>query len=222
MTTPVTGLVLRVGRNRLGGNVVTVLGPAFQVHYFAHLDRFGGFRAGDIVRAGDVLGYVGDSGNAKGGPPHLHYAIHARGQAINPYPMLTQGRAELSEADSVGYVRARSVERGEVVGIRPAPQRTASIPVASAANHTFVADGPILGRSLDIVPGERSARVVSGCHRGITDDDVGLLVPWIADFFLQTGDVHSNPAEYRAQRRAGFRVWDDDGPVSMAAALLGA
>lgn len=88
VTTPVSGLVLRIGENRLGGNVVTVLGPALQVHYFAHLDRFGGFREGDVVRVGDVLGFVGDSGNAKGGPPHLHYGIYAGGRAINPYPML--------------------------------------------------------------------------------------------------------------------------------------
>jgi murein DD-endopeptidase MepM/ murein hydrolase activator NlpD len=88
VTTPVPGLVLRVGRNRLGGNVVLVLGPALHAHYFAHLERFGAFREGHVVRAGDVVGYVGDSGNAKGGPPHLHYAIYARGRAINPYPIL--------------------------------------------------------------------------------------------------------------------------------------
>jgi murein DD-endopeptidase MepM/ murein hydrolase activator NlpD len=88
VTTPVAGLVLRVGRNRLGGNFVAVLGPALQVHYFAHLDRFGDVVEGDVVRAGDVVGYVGDSGNAKGGPPHLHYAIYSRGRAINPYPIL--------------------------------------------------------------------------------------------------------------------------------------
>ena len=40
---------------------------------------------------GDVLGYVGNTGNAKGTPPHLHYAIYARpGGAVNPFPILTK------------------------------------------------------------------------------------------------------------------------------------
>jgi murein DD-endopeptidase MepM/ murein hydrolase activator NlpD len=86
---PIGGVVLRTGQNRLGGNVVWLLGPGQQVHYLAHLDRFGVFDAGDVVRAGDVLGYVGNTGNAKGTPPHLHYGIYARpGGAVNPFPML--------------------------------------------------------------------------------------------------------------------------------------
>jgi peptidoglycan LD-endopeptidase LytH len=83
------GLVLTVGTNRLGGNIVKVLGPGPQVHYYAHLDRFGQFERGDLVRPGDVLGYVGTTGNARGTPPHLHYGIYAfPGFAINPYPLL--------------------------------------------------------------------------------------------------------------------------------------
>src|SRR5439155_20675381 len=59
------GLVTRVGTNRLGGQIVTVLGPGLESHYYAHLDRFGAFHAGDIVNPGDVLGYVGNTGNAR-------------------------------------------------------------------------------------------------------------------------------------------------------------
>jgi len=81
------GIVTRVGTNRLGGQVVFVLGPGFERHYYAHLDRFGTFREGDVVQAGDVLGYVGNTGNARGTPPHLHYGIY-RGGARNPHPRL--------------------------------------------------------------------------------------------------------------------------------------
>jgi murein DD-endopeptidase MepM/ murein hydrolase activator NlpD len=83
------GLVIDVGRNRLGGNFIRILGPGRHIHYFAHLDAFGRFRRGDVVDAGDVLGYVGTTGNARGTPPHLHYGIYALpGLAINPYPIL--------------------------------------------------------------------------------------------------------------------------------------
>ena len=84
------GVVLRVGENRLGGQHAAVLGPGLQVHYYAHLDRFGDFDAGDLVAPGDILGYVGDTGNAKGRPPHLHYGIYTPGDgAVNPWPLLS-------------------------------------------------------------------------------------------------------------------------------------
>jgi murein DD-endopeptidase MepM/ murein hydrolase activator NlpD len=86
------GIVVTVGNNPLGGRIVRVLGPGGYWHYYAHLERFGDVRAGDIIREGTVLGYVGDSGNARGTPPHLHYGIYRlRGGAINPYPMLRAG-----------------------------------------------------------------------------------------------------------------------------------
>jgi peptidoglycan LD-endopeptidase LytH len=84
------GLVTRVGTNTLGGQIVWVLGPGLEWHYYAHLDRYGSFRASDIVRDGDVLGYVGNTGNARGGPPHLHYGIYGGAGAENPYPRLVR------------------------------------------------------------------------------------------------------------------------------------
>lgn len=83
------GVVLRVGENRLGGQHAAVLGPGLLVHYYAHFDRFGDFDAGDLLAPGDILGYVGDTGNAKGTPPHLHYGIYTPGDgALNPWPLL--------------------------------------------------------------------------------------------------------------------------------------
>lgn len=89
------GIVWRVGQDRLGGNVVFVLGPGRQLHYYAHLDAFAAIEPGERVEPGAVLGYVGDTGNAKGGPTHLHYGIYLAGTAgsgaINPFPLLAAG-----------------------------------------------------------------------------------------------------------------------------------
>lgn len=83
------GIVLIVGTNRLGGRVVEVLGPGLVMHYYAHLDRFADLRAGQLVQPGDVLGYVGDSGNAKGTPCHLHYGMYVPPHhAVDPYIFL--------------------------------------------------------------------------------------------------------------------------------------
>lgn len=84
------GIVLQVGTNHLGGKVVWIMGPDLSRHYYAHLEDYAGqIQAGDWVEAGEVIGYVGNSGNAKNTPPHLHYGIYMQGQgAINPYPYL--------------------------------------------------------------------------------------------------------------------------------------
>lgn len=77
------------GMRGLGGRVVNIAGPGGYRHYYAHLEDFGPQEIGDWVEAGEVIGYVGNSGNAAVSPPHLHYGIYTpAGQAINPYPLL--------------------------------------------------------------------------------------------------------------------------------------
>jgi len=76
--------------NNLGGQGVWVTGPDLTHHYYAHLENYAeNITAGDWIEAGEVIGYVGNTGNARGTPPHLHYGIYINGQgAINPYPYL--------------------------------------------------------------------------------------------------------------------------------------
>lgn len=88
------GLVTSVREGGLGGRQVWVLGPAGERHYYAHLDGWApGMAQGRIVEAGDVLGSVGDSGNARGTPPHLHYGIYGASGPYDPLPLLRAGPA---------------------------------------------------------------------------------------------------------------------------------
>ena len=82
------GIVSKVGENTLGGRVVFIIGPGGAGHYYAHLEDYADISPNDWVNAGDIIGYVGDSGNAKGTPPHVHYGIYINGSAVNPYPLL--------------------------------------------------------------------------------------------------------------------------------------
>ncbi len=82
------GIVLKGGENSLGGNVLWVLGPAGLYHYYAHLDQASLLKPGTRVQAGTPLGYVGNTGNARSTPPHLHYGVYAGEGAINPFPLL--------------------------------------------------------------------------------------------------------------------------------------
>jgi murein DD-endopeptidase MepM/ murein hydrolase activator NlpD len=68
---PTYGVVIFRGTIDLGGRVLVLLGPKLRLHYFAHLDSWE-VGPGRVVATGHVLGHVGDSGNAKGKPPHLH------------------------------------------------------------------------------------------------------------------------------------------------------
>jgi murein DD-endopeptidase MepM/ murein hydrolase activator NlpD len=83
------GVVFAVREGGLGGRVVWVLGPAGERHYYAHLDGWApGLADGRVVQPGDLLGFVGDTGNAKGTPPHLHYGIYGTQGAYDPLPLL--------------------------------------------------------------------------------------------------------------------------------------
>ncbi|WP_243708035.1 M23 family metallopeptidase [Luteimonas arsenica] len=88
------GVVSSVREGGLGGRQVWVFGPGRQRHYYAHLDDWEpGLSEGDVVVEGSVLGIVGDTGNARGTPPHLHYGIYGAGGAIDPLPLLRAGAA---------------------------------------------------------------------------------------------------------------------------------
>lgn len=82
------GIVVSVRESGLGGRQVWVLGPAHQRHYYAHLDDWHpGLERGDVVAVGTPLGTVGDTGNARGTPPHLHYGIYGAAGAYDPLPL---------------------------------------------------------------------------------------------------------------------------------------
>jgi murein DD-endopeptidase MepM/ murein hydrolase activator NlpD len=83
------GILDYKGMRGLGGQVVYVIGPGGWRHYYAHLEDFGPQKVGDHVRQGEIIGYVGNSGNAAVSPTHLHYGIYLPGgRAIDPYPLL--------------------------------------------------------------------------------------------------------------------------------------
>lgn len=92
VTSATEGLVASLQSNTLGGNVIWILGPAGSWHYYAHLEKAKrGLKVGDYVQAGDLIGYVGNSGNARHTVTHLHYGIYLDGKgrgAVNPFPYL--------------------------------------------------------------------------------------------------------------------------------------
>ena len=81
------GIVLRIGDFGIGGKHAWLLGPGGERHYYAHLDDWApGLHAWQRIRAGEVIGTVGNTGNARTTPPHLHYGIYTASGAVNPHP----------------------------------------------------------------------------------------------------------------------------------------
>lgn len=92
------GTIARLFHSKPGGLTIYQFDPTGTLaYYYAHLDRYAAnLRQGDKVRRGQVIGYVGSTGNAKADAPHLHFTVYAlgpkkewwKGVAINPYASL--------------------------------------------------------------------------------------------------------------------------------------
>lgn len=92
------GTIARLFESKAGGTTIYQFDPTGQYcYYYAHLERYAeGLHEGDTVRKGQVIGYVGTSGNAPKNTPHLHFAIFKltdakhwwEGTPIDPYDVL--------------------------------------------------------------------------------------------------------------------------------------
>jgi murein DD-endopeptidase MepM/ murein hydrolase activator NlpD len=114
------GTVFSVGWNRVGGWRLWLVDAEGNEFYYAHLSSYSAFAVdGAIVHAGDVLGYVGDTGDAEGTPYHLHFEVHPVGLlylgydgAVDPDPYLTQWRREktISWQSAAGWSQAATAD----------------------------------------------------------------------------------------------------------------
>jgi murein DD-endopeptidase MepM/ murein hydrolase activator NlpD len=125
---PVDGRV-RITNGRVGGLAVYVHMTDGTYFYMAHLSGLAdGLQNGQQVKTGDVVGYIGDSGNARGGAAHCHFEIHPRGgPPINPKPYLDKFIADATAQvpQLVEYYRQLAAAR------QPAAPTAAPAPVAS-------------------------------------------------------------------------------------------
>lgn len=97
------GSVEKLFDSKRGGLTIYQFEPSGKLaYYYAHLQRYAdGLKEKQAIKRGDVIGYVGSTGNASAQAPHLHFAIFQlgpekqwwKGTAINPYPVLHDGAA---------------------------------------------------------------------------------------------------------------------------------
>lgn len=91
------GTIAKLFVSKAGGNTIYEFDPTGRyAYYYAHLERYAtGLREGDAIKRGQVIGYVGTSGNAPANTPHLHFAVFElgperqwwKGKPVDPYPL---------------------------------------------------------------------------------------------------------------------------------------
>ena len=120
------GTITGMSTTTIGGNNIHLTTSRADYFYYAHLSRFAtGLVVGAHVVAGQTIGYVGDTGDARGTPSHLHFEIHPDGgPAVDPTPYLDAWRAagHLVVASGSGQTTATS-----------APATAAADPAIAAA-----------------------------------------------------------------------------------------
>lgn len=89
------GWIWRIGERTLGGLTVTIVGGGGVRYYYAHLSAYADIEEGQYVTPETIIGYVGNTGNARTTPPHLHFGMYVSNDpedpcdwnAINPLPL---------------------------------------------------------------------------------------------------------------------------------------
>jgi len=181
-----TGVVTELRYRSLGGNSFHLENDTGDYFYYAHLLRYAsGIVEGVAVEAGQVLGYVGNTGNAISTPPHVHFEIHpSGGDPVNPFPYLELWRgAELpASGDATSEEGAQAwASQGGAPGV--------TSPEAMLGRH------------------ERAVTVAGVSPRRVpAPGGSGDLVPAAVSFGLAGGLVTS--AVYR--RRSGLYLLDID------------
>jgi murein DD-endopeptidase MepM/ murein hydrolase activator NlpD len=110
------GVLSKVGVNTLGGNRLWLTDDLGNAYYYAHLSAYAaGIADGVRVRGGEIIGFVGNTGQAITTPSHLHFEIHpGGGDSVNPYPYLLAWKRGTSI--SLGF-SAAAVSRGQAPAV---------------------------------------------------------------------------------------------------------
>lgn len=105
------GYIKKLSRSRTGGISIHLFDEAEEYNYFyAHIDHYAkGLREGQHVKRGDVIAYVGSTGNARRRSPHLHFAVsrvpedkrYWGGEPMDPYPLLVAASSAAKPAEDV-------------------------------------------------------------------------------------------------------------------------
>lgn len=161
-----SGRVRNTGNRGLGGKQVWLRGDLYgNALYYAHLDSIAA-RGGQRVKTGDTLGFVGNTGNARTTPPHLHFGIYKSGRgAVNPQPFIFEEIAPIpSEKEFATGARG-------VVNVAAANLRAAAFVEGKKLGQAQQSDTlKIIGQSADWYHVRTMQEESAFIHHNLVDD----------------------------------------------------
>lgn len=131
------GYVTRAGENNLGGKVI-FMQPEQKDYtlYYAHLDEQL-VSPGQRVSAGDTLGLMGNTGNARNTPTHLHFGIYARGGAVDPLPFIRSFKEEAPAVTASLGLLAGAARTSRAVSLLASPEKNGALMAKLPANQVL-------------------------------------------------------------------------------------
>lgn len=134
------GYVLDVSEDGIGGKTVTIQSDNYSWRtYYAHLDQQKVSR-GQVIKKGQVIGTVGNTGNAKTTPPHLHFGMYEGGGAFDPLPYIKTAPKISSPVknDQVVYKQTKSTPTTAKTGKSTVNKKTKIAPAIETAAVTIL------------------------------------------------------------------------------------
>ncbi len=112
IASPTDAVVLRTGDGAGSGLYVRTANPGGETFVYMHLSEIAkGMNPGTVLKRGDILGFVGNTGNASGGASHLHFEVRSQnGVATDPYPRLSQTFSQDERIRGLAQVLERTVD----------------------------------------------------------------------------------------------------------------
>lgn len=90
IVSPTDAVVMKTGSGDSSGNFVYTANPGGETFAYMHLDSIADISEGDVLAPGDLIGYVGNTGNASGGAAHLHFEVRENRTPADPLPRITK------------------------------------------------------------------------------------------------------------------------------------
>jgi hypothetical protein len=175
IVSPTPAVVLRTETGVSEGNAVYTANPGGETFVYMHLDHFGeGVVSGLVLGQGSLIGYVGNTGNASGGPAHLHFEIHnSSGTPTDPFPRLT---SEFTLAQKISFLSTILMQTSDPASLSQflVTNSRGTFTAALAANIILPAS---ITNALASIPGVGGGAVVFSrdLYYGISGEDVRIL-----------------------------------------------
>jgi murein DD-endopeptidase MepM/ murein hydrolase activator NlpD len=135
ISSPSDAVVVRTGNGANSGIYIRTANPGGENLVYMHLSSIApGIEAGRSVKRGEIIGFVGNTGNASGGAAHLHLELRQGGTALDPYPRITLVFTPAEIETSLTEARAKGMTVPDVVV--PAARVVSAAPMSSASSHT--------------------------------------------------------------------------------------